>query len=157
MIIWAQMTDTAHGLLRKDYFSNHLSNCHVLSLVLFWSLKQAKLSPCSGSALRHLNPIHIQGAMKLLTQHLLFHCFTCISYTIYEVINISLHQTKLRTAAWLQNSWTIWIKMKFFQDWCFFKKITNVKKVGHTQKFMFGIYWWTWKTTSNIKAFEVGQ
>ena len=135
MIIWAQMTDTAHGLLRKDYFSNHLSNCHVLSLVLFWSLKQAKLSPCSGSALRHLNPIHIQGAMKLLTQHLLFHCFTCISYTIYEVINISLHQTKLRTAAWLQ------ILGPFESRWNFFKTDAFLKKSQ---------MWRRWGTPKNL-------
>ena len=25
---------------------------------------------------------------------------------------------------------------------------THVKKVGHTSKFPFGIYWWTWKTNS---------
>ena len=27
------------------------------------------------------------------------------------------------------------------------EKITHVKNVGHTSKFLFGIYWWTWKTT----------
>ena len=25
-------------------------------------------------------------------------------------------------------------------------KITHVKKVEHTSEFLFGIYWWTWKT-----------
>ena len=27
------------------------------------------------------------------------------------------------------------------------KKITHMKKLGHTSEFLFGIYWWTWKTT----------
>ena len=27
------------------------------------------------------------------------------------------------------------------------KKYTHVKKVGHTSEFLFGIYWWTWKTS----------
>ena len=38
----------------------------------------------------------------------------------------------------------------YFQE----KLITNhthVKKVGHTTKFLFGICWWTWKTTFYLK------
>ena len=27
------------------------------------------------------------------------------------------------------------------------KNHTHMKKVGHTSEFLFGIYWWTWKTT----------
>ena len=27
------------------------------------------------------------------------------------------------------------------------KNHTHKKKVGHTSEFLFGIYWWTWKTT----------
>ena len=28
---------------------------------------------------------------------------------------------------------------------------THVKKMGHTLEFLFGIYWWTWKTTIKKK------
>ena len=28
------------------------------------------------------------------------------------------------------------------------KNHTHVKKVGHTSEFLFGIYWWTWKTNN---------
>ena len=52
--------------------------------------------------------------------------------------------------------------------WSYFKKLINsipamnlhqdqylhlVKKVGHISEFLFGIYWWTWKTT-NIKLLK---
>ena len=35
-------------------------------------------------------------------------------------------------------------KNQNFEKW---KNHTHVKKVGHTPEFLFGIYWWTWKTT----------
>ena len=31
------------------------------------------------------------------------------------------------------------------------KNPTHVKIVGHTSEFLFGIYWWTWKTTIHEK------
>ena len=31
------------------------------------------------------------------------------------------------------------------------KNHTHVKKVGHTSEFLFGIYWWTWKTTIYLR------
>ena len=30
------------------------------------------------------------------------------------------------------------------------KNHKQLKKVGHTSKFSFGIYWWTWKTTTYL-------
>ena len=39
-----------------------------------------------------------------------------------------------------------WVTKHIKKDKLEVKNHTNVKKVGHTSEFLFGIYWWTWKT-----------
>ena len=34
---------------------------------------------------------------------------------------------------------------------CIRKNRTHMKKVGHTSEFLFGIYWWSWKTNNYWK------
>ena len=37
------------------------------------------------------------------------------------------------------------------------KKSHTCEEGGHTSKFLFSIYWWTWKTTIYKKTIEAGQ
>ena len=57
-----------------------------------------------------------------------------------EVILIFLQHFYFRYCPTINQSITV-----LYKKWE--EKITHVKNVGHTSKFLFGIYWWTWKTT----------
>ena len=44
------------------------------------------------------------------------------------------------------------IKNVIFSNILMWKSRTHVKRVGHTSKVLFGIYWWTWKTNIYLKS-----
>ena len=67
--------------------------------------------------------------------------FTEIDNTVIWIWNIIIsHLWKLQLTK---------MQQKFKNT--FLKNHTRVKKVRHTSEFLFGIYWWNWKTNNHLK------
>ena len=92
---------------------------------------------------------HARNRFVILFDASFFHFFLFCFYVTH-------FNNLLTTFAFCRNYWKNilgWISKLLTQSayqWKIFAKLknhTHVKKVAHTSEFLFGIWWWTWKTT----------